>query len=152
MNTVQKEHIFASKSIGPRAGVIYSWLYIQQHTAGFSIGSRTSYGRSWLLSLFSSWKCMNYVFAAGLIFNIILLQIKPQWDRTKSYHNLWAVISLQIIYIHDNVNKSSTYTNICLFVYGVYRHFQQHFSYIEAVSYTGGGNRRTQKTTDLSQI
>jgi hypothetical protein len=65
-----------TKSIGPRAGVIYSWLYIQQHTAGFSIGSRTSYGRSRLLSLFSSWKCMNYVFAAGLIFNINLLQIK----------------------------------------------------------------------------
>ena len=95
-----KRNIFLHRNqLGPRAGVIYSWLYIQQHTAGFSIGSRTSYGRSWLLSLFSSWKCMNYVFAAGLIFNIILLQIKPQWDRTKSYHNLWTVISLQIIHI-----------------------------------------------------
>ena len=32
-------------------------------------------------------------------FNIILLQIKQQWDWTKSYHNLWTVLSLQIIHI-----------------------------------------------------
>ena len=32
-------------------------------------------------------------------FNIILLQIKKQWDWTKSYHNLWTVLSLQIIHI-----------------------------------------------------
>ena len=27
-------------------------------------------------------------------------------------------------------------------VYGMYRHFQQYFSYIVAVSFIGGGNRR----------
>jgi hypothetical protein len=32
-------------------------------------------------------------------FNIVLLQIKQQWDWTKSYHNLWTVLSLQIIHI-----------------------------------------------------
>ena len=29
-------------------------------------------------------------------------------------------------------------------VYGVYRHFQQYFNYIVAVSFIGGGNRNTQ--------
>ena len=29
--------------------------------------------------------------------------------------------------------------------YGVYRHFQQYFSYIMAVSFIGGGNRSTQR-------
>jgi hypothetical protein len=32
-------------------------------------------------------------------FNIILLQIKQQWDRIKSYHNLCTVLSLQVIHI-----------------------------------------------------
>jgi len=37
--------------------------------------------------------------------------------------------------------------------YGVKWHFQQYFSYIVAVSFSGGGNRRTRKkTTDLSQV
>ena len=36
----------------------------------------------------------------------------------------------------------------CLFD-GTWRHFQQYFSYIVAVSFIGGGNRRT---TDLSQV
>jgi hypothetical protein len=34
----------------------------------------------------------------------------------------------------------------CLYVYlfnGLYRHFQQYYSYIVAVSFIGGGNRRT---------
>jgi hypothetical protein len=35
-------------------------------------------------------------------------------------------------------------TVICLFD-GVYRYFQQYISYIVAVSFTGGGNRRTQR-------
>jgi hypothetical protein len=30
-------------------------------------------------------------------------------------------------------------------VYGVYRHFQQYFSYIMAVSFIGGGNWSTQR-------
>jgi len=30
-------------------------------------------------------------------------------------------------------------------VYGVYRHFQQYFSYIVAVSFIGGGNRSTRR-------
>jgi hypothetical protein len=37
---------------------------------------------------------------------------------------------------------------ICLFVCffdDVYRHFQQYFSYIVAVSFIGGGNRRTRR-------
>jgi hypothetical protein len=29
---------------------------------------------------------------------------------------------------------------VCLFFYGVLRHFQQYFSYIVAVSFIGGGN------------
>ena len=38
--------------------------------------------------------------------------------------------------------------------YGFYRHFQQYFSYIMAVSFIGGGNRSTQriKVWFLSQI
>ena len=31
------------------------------------------------------------------------------------------------------------------FGYGVYRHFQQYFSYIVAVSFIGGGNQSTQR-------
>ena len=31
-------------------------------------------------------------------FNIIVLQIKQQWARTKNYHNLWTVLSLQVIH------------------------------------------------------
>ena len=30
-------------------------------------------------------------------------------------------------------------------VYGVYRHFQQYYCYILAVSFIGGGNRSTQR-------
>jgi hypothetical protein len=33
---------------------------------------------------------------------------------------------------------------VCLFD-GVYRHFQQYFSYIVAVSFIGGGNRRARR-------
>jgi len=33
---------------------------------------------------------------------------------------------------------------VCLFD-GVYRHFQQYFSYMEAVRFIGGGNRRTRR-------
>ena len=33
--------------------------------------------------------------------------------------------------------------DMILMVYGVYRHFQQYFSYIVAVSFIGGGNRST---------
>ena len=52
-------------------------------------------------------------------------------------------------------------TSLCILVrvfffgygYAVYRHFQQYFSYIVAVSFIGGGNRSTQKkTTDLPQV
>ena len=32
-------------------------------------------------------------------FNIILLQIKQQWARTKKYHNLSTVLSILIIHI-----------------------------------------------------
>ena len=36
---------------------------------------------------------------------------------------------------------------------GVSRHFQQYFSYIVAVSFIGGANRKTlEKTTELSQV
>jgi len=35
-------------------------------------------------------------------------------------------------------------------VYGAYRHFQQYFSYIVAISFIGGGN--LEKTTDQSQV
>jgi hypothetical protein len=36
---------------------------------------------------------------------------------------------------------------------GIYRHFQQYFSYIVAISFIGGGNREDpEKTTDLSQV
>jgi len=34
---------------------------------------------------------------------------------------------------------------------GVKRHFQQYFSYIVAVSFIGGGNRRTQRKDSNSQ-
>jgi len=33
---------------------------------------------------------------------------------------------------------------VCLFD-GVYRHFQQYFSYMVAVRFIGGGNRRTRR-------
>jgi hypothetical protein len=36
--------------------------------------------------------------------------------------------------------------------YGVKRHFQSYLSYIMAVSFIGDENRRTEKTTDLSQV
>jgi len=42
----------------------------------------------------------------------------------------------------------SSFVFVCLFD-GVYRHFQQYFSYIVVVSFIGG---RLQKTTDLSQV
>ena len=44
-------------------------------------------------------------------------------------------------------NPSSLRSLFCLFVYfdGVQRHFQQYFSYIVAVSFIGGENRRTQR-------
>jgi len=35
---------------------------------------------------------------------------------------------------------------------GVQRHFQQYFSFIVVVSFIGGGNRSTRKTTDLLQV
>ena len=47
------------------------------------------------------------------------------------------------------------YPYICLFVLlnGVQCHYQQYFSYIVAVSFICGGNRRNpEKTTDLSQV
>ena len=32
-----------------------------------------------------------------------------------------------------------------VWVYGIYRHFQQHFSYIVVVSFVDGGNRSTKR-------
>jgi len=37
----------------------------------------------------------------------------------------------------------SAYEERFVLVYGVYRYFQQYFSYIVAVSFIGGGNRST---------
>jgi len=37
-------------------------------------------------------------------------------------------------------------------VYGVERHFQQYFSYIVAVSFIGGRNEYSWKTTDMFQV
>jgi hypothetical protein len=36
-------------------------------------------------------------------------------------------------------------------IYGVYRHFQQYFSYIMAVSFIDGGNRSTQRKPPSSR-
>jgi hypothetical protein len=35
-------------------------------------------------------------------------------------------------------------------LYGIYRHFQQHFSYIVAVRFIGGGNRNTQRSPQVT--
>jgi len=35
-------------------------------------------------------------------------------------------------------------------IYGVFRHFQQYFSYIAAVSFIGGGNRRKPLTNFIT--
>ena len=39
--------------------------------------------------------------------------------------------------------------DMILMVNGVYRHFQQYFSYVVAVSFIGGGNRSTQRIYDI---
>ncbi len=40
---------------------------------------------------------------------------------------------------------------VCLFD-GIYRHFQQYFSYIVAISSIGGGNRRTRRKPPMWQV
>jgi hypothetical protein len=47
---------------------------------------------------------------------------------------------------HMITTKTAPKTTVCLFD-GVYCLFQQYFSYIVAVSFIGGGNRRTRKKT-----
>jgi len=49
-----------------------------------------SRGRSTCISIF-----VIVFFSNHEKFNISLLQIKQQWDWTKSYHNLWTVLSLK---------------------------------------------------------
>jgi len=47
-----------------------------------------------------------------------------------------------------DIKRNNSRTYICLFVYlfdGVWRHFQQYFSYIKAISFIGGGTRRTRR-------
>jgi hypothetical protein len=39
--------------------------------------------------------------------------------------------------------------DMTLMVYGVYRHFHYHFSYIVAVSFIGGGNQSTWRIYDI---
>jgi len=64
---------------------------------------------------------------------------------------LKPVMTIQPIYtsmftIFENLkNKRSPAKLIGWLVYGVKSHFQQYFSYIVAVSFIGGGNRRTRR-------
>ena len=47
--------------------------------------------------------------------------------------------------INDCIRVLGSPTKQSCLIDGVYRHFQQYFSYIVAVSCIGGGNRRTQR-------
>jgi hypothetical protein len=52
--------------------------------------------------------------------------------------------------IKNGTNSSKGGLFVCLFN-GVYHHFQQYCSYIVAVSFIGGGNRRTRRKPPTSR-
>jgi hypothetical protein len=63
----------------------------------------------------------------------------------------WCLIYTGILFVCLMVFDLHRYV-VCLFD-GVWCHFQQYFSYIMAISFIGGGNRKTWgKTTDLLPV
>jgi hypothetical protein len=52
-------------------------------------------------------------------------------------------ISIQCTHVQEEQLEDTK--GVIGLVYGVKRHFQQHFSYIVAVSFIGGGNRITRR-------
>ena len=76
------------------------------------------------------------------------------YNHLKRYHifhtfliNLYNIL-LPLIHLQGIVNSDIWFG----FVYGVYRHFQQYFSYILAVIFFRGKPEYPEKTIDLSQV
>ena len=77
--------------------------------------------------------CLETIFRHGIGYNLA--------TALYSLTQLNALIEWFLLTFSDSDRKPIT-------VFG----FQQYFSYIAVVSFIGGGNRSTQKTTDLSQV
>jgi hypothetical protein len=71
--------------------------------------------------------------------NFIITKIKVLLKKTNTHHTRWRLHSSSYF---------TFYSVFCLFG-GVYRHFQQYFSYVVAVSFIGEGNRSTRAKPPL---
>jgi len=90
-------------------------------------------------------------------YTTIVQHLWAQWGGVIRHASLQMVDTLIINFMNRNLtpitlnaairNILNTFPGLGLWVwvYGVYRHFQQYFSYIVAVSFIGGGNRSTRR-------
>jgi hypothetical protein len=95
--------------------------------------------------------CLNFLFITVPLLSIKLdnfsFSFHPYTFILKAWNQIFKVnVKLDHILLNDTIWVSQTYSTVAILidglVYGVSCHFQQYFSYIVVVSFSGGENRQ----------